>query len=99
MVLLLIFFSGYLISTADGRAIPVFEVFHVPALTYAIDNQEDIAGDIHQYLVYLLIAMVSLHALAAIKHQFINKDGTLMRMIKPSLTHGHEHKVPDNREG
>ena len=74
--------SGYLISTADGRGIDVFSVFTVPALPWSIDNQEDIAGDVHEVLAWLLISMSALHALAAIKHQIINKDGGLMRMFK-----------------
>ena len=49
-------------------------------------NQEDIAGEIHEWLAYSLIALVSVHALAALKHHFIDKDSTLIRIIKP-LTH------------
>lgn len=74
--------SGYLISTADGRGIDVFALFNVPALPWGIENQEDIAGEIHEVLAWLLISMASLHGLAAIKHQVINKDGGLMRMFK-----------------
>jgi cytochrome b561 len=74
--------SGYLISTADGRAIVVFDVIHVPALPWAIDNQEDIAGIIHEYLAWLLMIMASAHAVAAIKHHFVNKDDGLIRMLR-----------------
>ncbi len=72
---------GYLISTADGRAIEVFTVFEVPALIYGIDKQEDIAGVVHYWLAIILISLVALHALAALKHHFINKDRTLIRML------------------
>lgn len=74
--------SGYLISTADGRGINVFEVFTVPAIPFAIDNQEDIAGQIHEILAWVLIALAGVHALAAIKHHFINKNKTIIRMLK-----------------
>ncbi|MDX2322106.1 MAG: cytochrome b [Moritella sp.] len=74
--------SGYLISTADGRGINVFEVFTVPAIPFAIDNQEDIAGQIHEILAWALIAVAGIHALAALKHHFINKNNTLIRMLK-----------------
>lgn len=79
---LLLMLSGYLISTADGRAIVVFELFSVPALPISVDNQEDIAGQAHWVLAWFLIGMASLHAVAALKHQYINKDGTLARMLK-----------------
>lgn len=77
-----LFISGYLISTADGQGIAVFELFTVPA-TLTADNQEDIAGDIHRWLAWGLIALVALHALAALKHHFINRDATLKRMVRP----------------
>ena len=77
-----LFISGYLISTADGQGIAVFELFTVPA-TLTADNQEDIAGDIHQWLAWGLMGLVALHALAALKHHFINRDATLKRMVRP----------------
>ena len=78
--------SGYLISTADGRGIMVFEVFSVPAIPFAIDNQEDIAGEIHEILAWVLVVLAGVHALAAVKHHFINKNNTLVRMLKVQTT-------------
>jgi len=72
--------SGYLISTADGRAIEVFDWFEIPATLSNIENQEDIAGEIHYYLALTLISLSAIHALAAIKHHVIDKDDTLHRM-------------------
>ncbi len=80
-LMLLIPISGYLISTADGRAVDVFGLFEIPALITEIDNQEDIAGAIHLWLTWLLIGLTALHALGAIKHQLIDRDGTLLRMM------------------
>ena len=74
--------SGYLISTADGRAIEVFGLFSVPATLSGIENQEDIAGEIHELLAFTLMALVALHTLAALKHHFIDRDRTLMRMLR-----------------
>jgi len=84
--MLLLMVSGYLISTADGRAIVIFDLLHAPALPWAIENQEDIAGQVHAILSWLLLAMTTAHALAAIKHHFINKDGGLTRMLKVNTT-------------
>jgi cytochrome b561 len=75
--------TGYLISTADGRGIEVFSLIEIPAMSISFENQEDIAGDIHWGLAWSLILMVAMHALAAVKHQLINKDGTLTKMIRP----------------
>lgn len=82
LVMFLLFFCGYLISTADGRAIEVFTILSVPALPWTIENQEDIAGEVHTYLAWLLIGMSAIHALAAIKHQLLNKNDGLMRIFR-----------------
>lgn len=73
--------SGYLISTADGRGIDVFGLLSVPATISGIENQEDIAGKIHELLAFILITLAILHALAALKHHFVDRDQTLKRML------------------
>lgn len=78
----LIMVSGYLISTADGRAINIFALVSIPALPFSFDNQEDIFGEIHFYLAWILVFVSMAHALAAMKHHFINRNNTLMRMLK-----------------
>lgn len=81
LLLFAIMLSGYLISTADGRAIEVFNWFSVPATFQGIPNQEDIAGTVHEILAWSLIILVAIHALAALKHHFINRDNTLLLML------------------
>jgi cytochrome b561 len=83
VLMLALMVTGYLISTADGRGIEVFALFEIPALPISFENQEDIAGEVHEAIAWVLILMVGLHSLAAVKHQLINKDGTLMKMIRP----------------
>lgn len=78
-----LFISGYLISTADGRSIAVFDWFEVTSLGELFSEQEDIAGEIHEWLAYTLIGLAGIHALAAFKHHFVNKDSSLVRMLKP----------------
>ncbi|VVN08106.1 cytochrome b [Pseudomonas fluorescens] len=73
--------AGYLISTADGVGIPVFGLFEVPALVSGLPDQADTAGVIHFYLAWALVIFSGLHALAALKHHFIDRDATLTRML------------------
>jgi cytochrome b561 len=73
--------AGYLISTADGVGIPVFDLFEVPALISSIPDQADVAGAVHEYLAWALVIFAGLHALAALKHHFIDRDATLTRML------------------
>lgn len=79
--LFVLMISGYLISTADGRAIDVFGLFQVPALVSGLPRQEDIAGLVHEYLAWALVIFAGIHALAAFKHHFIDRDATLLRML------------------
>lgn len=73
--------TGYLISTADGVGIPVFGLFEVPALVSGLPDQADTAGVIHFYLAWVLVIFSGFHALAALKHHFIDRDVTLARML------------------
>lgn len=79
--LFVLMLSGYLISTADGRAIEVFQMVSIMSFGQLFTDQEDISGMVHKYLAYALIFTVFLHALAALKHHFIDKDKTLLRML------------------
>ncbi|TRX56748.1 cytochrome b [Thalassomonas sp. M1454] len=81
LLMIVIMFSGYLISTADDRGIEVFNLFTVPSMGELFPNQEDTAGLIHEYLAYTIIGLVVLHAAGALKHHFIDKDDTLKRML------------------
>jgi cytochrome b561 len=78
----LVVISGYLISTAKGASIPVFEWFSVPASITFIPDQEDVAGQAHMVLAYALVFIAAGHASVAIKHHFLDKDSTLKRMFR-----------------
>ncbi len=80
-VLFALVVSGYLISTADGRGIEVFNWFTLPSAGEFFERQEDLAGSIHYWLAISVIALACLHATAALKHHFIDRDGTLRRML------------------
>lgn len=84
-LLFTLFISGYLISTADSRDIAVFDWFSVPGMGSLFDNQEDLAGLIHEWLAYSLIGLAVLHGAAAFKHHFADKDDTLKRMLSTSI--------------
>ncbi|WP_281961287.1 cytochrome b [Vibrio parahaemolyticus] len=84
LLLLTIFVSGYLISTSDGRGIAVFNWFTVPGAGELFSGQSDIAGEIHFYAAWAVILIAGLHAVAALKHHFIDKDNTLRKMLGAS---------------
>ncbi|AWQ19281.1 Cytochrome b561 [Pantoea ananatis] len=80
-LLIAILFSGYLISTADGKPVPVFGWFSLPAVLTGAGEQADLAGDIHLWLAWSIVILSVLHGLAALKHHFIDRDITLKRML------------------
>jgi cytochrome b561 len=81
LLIFTVMISGYLISTADGRGLEVFDWFVIPATLSGIDAQEDIAGKVHLYLAWSIVGLSLLHTLAAVKHHFIDQDRSLKRML------------------
>lgn len=82
-LILFIGITGYLISTAKGKSIEFFYFIEIPAVTQFIDDSVvDLVGEIHLTMAILLSFLVLLHASAALKHHFIDRDNTLKRMMK-----------------
>ncbi len=81
LLLFAVMLSGYLISTADGRPINVFGLFEAPATIAGLPNQADLAGRVHLILAITLVSLAGVHALAALKHHFVDRDRTLTRML------------------
>jgi len=81
LLMVLIPVSGYLMSTADGRSVDIFGLFELPALFSPNSGREEWAGRAHYLLAFSGAWLVLLHVAAAFKHQFIDRDGTLRKMI------------------
>ena len=86
LLMFIIMFSGYLIPTAEGEALAVFGLFSVPAGWILNPAQADLAGAVHRLMSWSIMALAGLHMAAALKHHFVDKDGTLLRMIGISPT-------------
>jgi cytochrome b561 len=81
LLIFTVMLSGYLISTADGRSIEVFDIVRIPATIKGIEQQEDIAGIVHLIVAIIFITLSGLHAMTALKHHFFNRDRTFLQMI------------------
>ena len=82
LIILLLGVTGYLIATAKGKAIDYFNWFELPALLPRLSSDTaDLIGEAHALFATLLVLIVALHAIAALKHHFIDKDDTLKRMV------------------
>lgn len=86
VVLFVVLVSGYLISTAEGRGISVFDLFTVPALVSDLPNQATVAGEIHWYAAWALLVLSLGHVLAAFKHQLVDRNDVMRRMTDPRLS-------------
>lgn len=74
--------TGWAASSAGGREIQWFGLFQWPSLPLAHDRDlsKSLMG-LHRAGVKILYVLLALHVLAALKHQFINRDNVLHRMI------------------
>lgn len=72
--------SGLLMSNAAGRPVGWFGI-PVPTLISPDAGLRNLFGASHSVFAWTLISLISLHILGALKHVFIDKDGTLKRML------------------
>ena len=82
VVLLAMPLTGWLASSASGREISWFGLFQWPLLP--VRGGREAAGqfmDVHGAAAKLLYLLILLHVVGALKHQFINRDNILHRMI------------------
>jgi len=73
--------SGWLMSSAKGFQTVYFGVLPLPDLLQKDPPLGELLTTVHEYLNYSLIAIVLLHAAAALQHHFIVKDEVLRRML------------------
>lgn len=72
--------SGLMMSIGGGRAIEFFGT-QVLAAGDEIEWLGDLAHEVHEIGAKLIILALLLHIAGALKHQFMDKDGTLSRML------------------
>lgn len=73
--------TGWIYTSAAGFGAEFFGLFEIPDLVGQSDRLEEIFGEIHEWLAIAIVAVVSIHVLAALRHQFVLKDGLLRRML------------------
>lgn len=81
--LFVVFISGYLITTSEGKPAAIFDAIHIPSLIELKASHVDLAGEAHKFLAWIIIVLAVLHTLGALMHHFILRDATLARMLKP----------------
>lgn len=73
--------SGWLMSSAKGVPTVLFGVLPIPDLLSRNEELGEALEEVHEWLNYLLAALVVGHATIAIKHHVVDKDDILTRML------------------
>jgi cytochrome b561 len=73
--------SGWVMASAAGAPIQIFDWIHFPALTGTDHDLHETLEEVHEVLFYVLVVVAALHIVAALYHHFVLKDGTLRRML------------------
>ena len=73
--------SGWLYNSAAGFPLKYFGLFKLPKLSGYDPQLKQLAGDAHETFFYILTLLMLMHAGAALKHHYLDKDNTLTRML------------------
>lgn len=70
---------------AGGEALSIFGIVDIPSPWVKDRAFKHSLEDIHEILAHSLMALVAVHAVAAIIHHRVYRDDTLKRMLPPSI--------------
>jgi len=73
---------GWVAMSSYGQGISIFGRFTWPGLP--VGSNPDLAGklfEVHGLLGTVLVVLIGLHVLGVLKHQFLDRDGNLYRML------------------
>ncbi|RPE80983.1 cytochrome b [Vulcaniibacterium tengchongense] len=74
--------SGWAYDSVSGlRPLRWFGLFKVPKLAAPSQELQPLVRDAHEWLFWILIALVAVHAAAAFYHHLFQRDATLARML------------------
>lgn len=79
--------TGWLVASVSPLHIPIvlygrvpWPMLPVPA-GWVSQAADDFTGHVHEYAAYILLALVAVHAAAALRHHFFVRDDVLSRML------------------
>jgi cytochrome b561 len=72
---------GFLFSWSSGRPLPFFNLFSIPVPITIDPSFRHTLAELHNDGGWAIIAVVGLHAAAALMHHYVFRDGVLLRML------------------
>lgn len=80
--------TGWVVVSSSAFGLPtrIFNLFTLPHIWFVAASPHkalinDIASEVHEILAWSALALIAIHAFAAIYHHFVRRDDVLMRMI------------------
>jgi len=83
VLMLAIPLSGWIYSSATGVQVVYLGVYALPDLVPKDKSLAAVLRAVHYALNLFLLTLVLVHAGAALKHHFSDRDGVLLRMLRP----------------
>ena len=73
--------TGWMMSSAANYPVSWFGLLQLPDLVMPSEELHEVLEEFHEALFVALLSLAGLHVLAALKHQFVDRDGLLSRML------------------
>jgi cytochrome b561 len=81
ILVLVMVFLGWAAANARGWDVKMFGLVTLPSIAAKGAHWGHSAGDIHDWLLYVLAGVIGLHVAGALYHQFVQRDDALRRML------------------
>jgi cytochrome b561 len=85
-------FIGWAATSAKAIPLSLFGLVRLPSLAMPDPDVADVLLDYHQWGAWALFGLVAVHALAALWHHFVRRDGVLSAML-PSHGLAWQHRL------
>ena len=73
---------AFVSGAGKGKPVSMFGLFAMPALPVGFDKSTvGTFKDMHSVLGFVIVGLFVLHVAGALKHQFLDRDGTMRRMV------------------
>ncbi len=82
--------SGWVVNSAAGFPLQWFGMINLPALVARDHDLHERMASVHELLFWTMVALATLHALAAVYHHFFQRDATLARMLPRGWLRRHD---------
>jgi len=73
--------TGWMMSSAANYPVSWFGLLQLPDLVMPSEGLHEVLEEVHEALFFALLSLAGLHVMAALKHQFVDRDGLLKRML------------------